>query len=147
MKTLLSRTGVPPARAPAQLSALGYPGFAHVPPAQPRSDASTFLLSILVQPDADARLAEALPWLLRQAKLRNLQNRVGFVLEAAGVESPELFADMRELECARLLQESTLGWDSMPAATRQWIRVNRPPLAEHRNGLTTLQTNEVEDAK
>jgi transcriptional regulator with XRE-family HTH domain len=159
MKAAASRTGVAADRAPAQLSALGYPGFAHVPPARPKPNPGALLLSILVQPDADSRVVEALPWLVRrfagqlplpslvrQAKLQNLQNRLGFVLQTAGVQTPELSTTLHELERARLLQEATLCWDSMPAATRDWIRINRSPLAEHWNVLTTLQTEGAGDA-
>jgi len=53
-------------------------------------------MDALSQPTLDARITEALPWLLReyagkvnwtwlvrQAKLRNLQNRMGFVTQLA----------------------------------------------------------------
>lgn len=159
MKAASSRPGVAADRAPAQLSALGYPGFAHVPPTRPKPSPGAFFGSILARPNADARVVEALPWLVRrfagqlplpslvrQAKLQNLQNRLGFVLQSAGVQTPGLSATLHELERARLLQEATLCWDSMPAATRDWIRVNRSPLAEHWNILTTLQTEGAGDA-
>jgi hypothetical protein len=117
-----------------------------------RPSPDILLLSVLAQPGADSRVVEALPWLVRryaaqldpawlvrQAKLQNLQNRLGFVLQTAGVETPELTAAVRELERARLLQEATLCWDAMPAATRKWMRVNRPVLAAHWNVVTTLR--------
>ena len=139
-------------RLRAQLSALRHPGFAHVTPSRSKTSPDTLLAEILSQTDADARVVEALPWLVRryadqmdwawlvrQAKLQNLQNRLGFVLQTAGFETPELSAVVHELERARLLQEATLCWDSMPAATRQWMRVNRSPLAEYWNVVTTLR--------
>lgn len=151
MKAAAFHPGVTTDRAPAQLSALGYPGFAHVPPARPKPNPGALLLSILAQPDADARVVDALPWLVRryagqlalpalvrQGKLRNLQNRLGFVLQLAGVQTPEFSVAFRELESARLLQEATLCWDSMPASTRDWMRASRSPLAEHWNILTSL---------
>ena len=52
----------------------------------------------------------------------------------------------RELERARLLQEDTLCWDSMPAATREWMRANRAPLAEYWNVLTRLRAEDVHNA-
>jgi transcriptional regulator with XRE-family HTH domain len=135
-----------------QLSALRYPKFAHVTPSRAKTSPDALLASILSQTDADARVVEALPWLVRryadrmdwawlvrQAKLQNLQNRLGFVLQTAGVETPELSAAVHELERARLLQEATLCWDSMPAATRKWMRVNRSPVAEHWNVVTILR--------
>jgi transcriptional regulator with XRE-family HTH domain len=142
-----------------QLSALGYPKFAHVTPARPKSSPDSLLVSVLGVPNVDARVVEALPWLVRryadqldldwlvrQAKLQNLQNRLGFVLQTAGIETPKLVAAVRELERARLLQEATLCWDSMPAATREWMRVHRAPSAEHWNILTKLQTEDVDSA-
>jgi len=143
----------------AQLSALGYPGFAHVAPARPKSSPDALLLCVLAMPDADSRVVEALPWLVqrftdqmdldwivRQAKLQNLQNRLGFVLQTAGVETPALSTAVHELERSRLIEEATLCWDSMPAATREWMRVNRTPLAEHWNVLTGVQPENRDNA-
>ena len=143
----------------AQLSALGYSGFAHVAQSRPKPRASDFLVAVLARPDVDARIVEALPWLVgtyqnqldfgwlvRQAKMQNLQNRLGFLLQVAGVDTLGGLSAVRELERARLLQEDTLCWDSMPAATREWMRANRTPLAEHWNVLTRLRAEDVHDA-
>ncbi|MFN7999330.1 MAG: helix-turn-helix transcriptional regulator [Bryobacteraceae bacterium] len=143
----------------AQLSALGYPGFAHVAKSRTRPRPGNVLMTVLAKPDVDARVVEALPWLVptfesqfdfgaivRQAKLQNLQNRLGFVLQVAAVDTPGGLTAVRELERARLLQEDTLCWDSMPAATRDWMRANRTPLAEHWNVLTRLRAEDVRDA-
>ncbi len=129
-----------------QMSALGYPLFAHVSPARAKPSPDAFLLSVLSQPDVDSRVVEALPWLVRQAKLQSLQNRMGFLFQAAGVETSELTAAAHELERARLLEESTLCWDTMPAATREWVRANRSPLAKHWNVVTTLQPQDSHHA-
>jgi transcriptional regulator with XRE-family HTH domain len=75
------------------LAALGYPGFAHL---ARRGGAAkhpgAVLLTALAQPELEARAVEALPWLLlrywsldpawlvREAKVRDLQNRLGFVV-------------------------------------------------------------------
>ena len=143
----------------AQLSALGYSGFAHVAKSRPKPRAADFLMAVLARPDADARVVEALPWvvgtyqhqldfgwLVRQAKLQNLQNRLGFLLQVAGVDTLDGRTAVRELERARLLQDDTRCWDSMPAATREWMRVNRTPLADHWNVLTRLRAEDVHDA-
>jgi len=145
------------ARFWAQLSALGYPGFAHVSPSRARPRPDAMLLSVLAKPDVDSRVVEALPWLVcrysgqmdlawlvRQGKLQNLQNRLGFILEAAVKKAPELSEAVEELRRARMLQEATLGWDSMPASTREWMRTNRPPLAEHWNVLTKLGPDDLD---
>lgn len=143
----------------AQLSALGYPGFAHIEKAKRKPRPDTLLMAVLAQPDADARVVEALPWLitefkdqfdygsmLRQGKLQNLQNRLGFLLQLAGVDTPGGLLAVHELDRARLLREDTLCWDSMPMATRDWVRRNRSPLAEHWNVLTRLHAKEAKDA-
>jgi len=143
----------------AQLSALGYPGFAHVAPTRPKPNPDHLLLSVLARPDADSRIVEGLPWLVQQyasqmdfprmvrrAKLQNLQNRLGFVLQVAGVQTQEVLSALGELERARLLQEATLCWDSMPAPTREWIRTNRTTLARHWNVLTRLQPEDFQNA-
>lgn len=136
----------------AQLSTLGYPGFAHVTKARTRTRPDNLLMTVLAQPNADARVVEALPWvvasfknqfdfgaMVRLAKLQNLQNRLGFVLQVSAVDTPGGLTAILELDRARLLQEDTLCWDSMPAATQEWIRANRTPLAEHWNVLTRLR--------
>ena len=143
----------------AQLSALGYSGFAHFAKSRPKPRAADFLMAVLARPDADARVVEALlwlvgtyqnqldfGWLVRQAKLQNLQNRLGFLLQVAGVDTPDGRLAVRELERARLLQEDTLCWDSMPVATREWMRANRTHLAQHWNLLTRLGTEDVPNA-
>jgi transcriptional regulator with XRE-family HTH domain len=74
-----------------QLSSLGYPGFAHLTGTPMKASPDVLLLAVLSRANADARIGEALPWLVRhyanemdfdrltrQAKLRNLQNRMGF---------------------------------------------------------------------
>ncbi len=143
----------------AQLCRLGYPGFAHLTKVGRRPRPDALLLAVLAQPDADARVVAALPWLVivfqgqldfgwmvRQAKLQDLQNRLGFLLQWAGVDTPGGLMAVRELDCARLLRESTLCWDSMPAPTREWMRANRSPLAVHWNVLTRLQAEDVRGA-
>lgn len=142
-----------------QLSALGYPGFGHVSKSRSRPRPDSLLMTVLARPDVDARIVEALPWLVatfqsqfdfgsmvRQAKIQNLQNRVGFVLQVGGVDTPDGLMAVRELEGARLLREDTLCWDSMPGATREWMRANRTPLAEHWNVLTMLRREDVHNA-
>jgi len=78
----------------AELSALGYPGFSHYKPGRRRNPVD-LLLSALNADQRDARLIEALPWLLVKyheldwnalvatAKIYDLQNRLGFVINIA----------------------------------------------------------------
>src|SRR5437899_10134999 len=78
------------------LAALGYPGFAYLRPRTWRpKNPGEVLLTALAQEDLESRLVEALPWLVlrystldwtwvvREAKVRDLQNRLGFVVGLA----------------------------------------------------------------
>jgi transcriptional regulator with XRE-family HTH domain len=146
-------------RLTRQLAALGYPGYRHLRPSPPVNPAR-LVLDAVSQDNLDARVTEALPWVLLQfpdldwdwlvsnTKLRNLQNRLGFLVglaaEVAGclAEQPAAEARLREVEQqferARLAAETTLGREAMPAAERVWLRANRPPGARHWNVLTSL---------
>jgi len=143
----------------SQLSALGYPAFAHLARSRPKPEPAMLLLAVLSSADVDARVVEALPWLIRcfgsemnlnwlerQAKLKNLQNRLGFVLAFSGVRTKAAAAAVEELDRARLLGEATLGWDAMPQATRKWMRIHRSALAKHWNILTRIDQEGAADA-
>ena len=81
-------------RLRGELAALGYPGFAHVP-GRARRNPAEVLLKALNEADLDSRVVEALPWLaltyadldwdwaVRNAKLLDRQNRLGFVTTVA----------------------------------------------------------------
>ena len=113
------------------------------------------LLNALSQPNLDTRVTEALPWLagkyadtmdwpwlVQQAKLRNLQNRLGFLLNLArgsGGSEPAMKHALEEMDRARLLAEATFCWDSMPVPARKWIRAHRSPEAEYWN-IVSLMT-------
>jgi transcriptional regulator with XRE-family HTH domain len=163
----LPPTVLPPAavteRATAEtlaqdLGTLGYPGFAHlVRPGRPPKHPAAVLLTALAQSELDARMVEALPWLLlrygdvdpawlvREAKLRDLQNRLGFVVslarEVAEREGdPRRFAALRGLEAdldrSRLAREDTLGRAALSEAERRWLATHRSAAARHWNLLT-----------
>ena len=141
----------------AQLSALGYPGFAHIDASVAVPDAGAFLLDALSQSTLDARVAESLPWLagryssdvdwrwlVSEARLRGIQNRVGFLIEVAlnldsGSSGNAFMGDaLRELEEIRLPGETTFCWESMPAPAREWMRRNRSPEAARWNVVTRM---------
>ena len=92
-------------------------------------------------------------WLLTHAKLRNLQNRLGFLVAVArelAENRPErsdpakrLREVEKDLDLARLAAETTLSCESMPPAERAWLRANRPPLAERWNVLTSLNSRQL----
>ena len=140
------------------LAALGYPGFGHL---GRRGGAAkhpgAVLLTALAQTELKARAVEALPWLLlqywdldqawllREAKVRDLQNRLGFVVSLAREvaerkgDGPRLGA-LRALEAAlersRLAREDTLGPAALSEAERRWLETRRSDAARHWNLLT-----------
>ncbi len=159
----LTESGSPPRNTDAEslardLAGLGYPGFAHLRPRQwkPRNP-SEVLLAALAQDDLDARLVEALPWLVltcwpldrdwlvRHAKLHDLQNRLGFVVtlarrlaERVGDEQKaRALRDLAtELERSRLARQDTLCRASLSGGERRWLMAHRSADARHWNVLT-----------
>ncbi len=150
-------------RLARQLSGLGYPSFAHLRAEQ--TNPADLVLQSLVQRDLEVRLTEALPWvlgtypdlnwswLMDQAKLKDVQNRLGFLVgmtkELAASRGKfrsalePLSAVEVKLEHSRLAREDTLCRESMPAAERRWLKSNRSPLAQHWNLLTGLTVGEL----
>jgi transcriptional regulator with XRE-family HTH domain len=141
-----------------ELSALGYPGFAYLRAGRRRNPAQV-LLDALNEPNLDARVAEGLPWLamayvgmdwawlVRNAKVRDRQNRLGFAVSLAAdvAESKNHMERARKLrqclevlEGARLAREDTFCYDSMTQAERAWLREHRSPAAAHWNLLTDM---------
>ena len=148
------------------LAALGYPGFAHLRTRRRLWNPAALLLSALSQSDLEPRLAEALPWLvmnfpsmswdwlLSNARLRDLQNRLGFVVALAEcvaerLEGPEssrvntLRQLAHALEQCRLAREDTLCQESLNQVERRWLRENRGDLARHWNLLTGWTPEEL----
>jgi hypothetical protein len=141
----------------AEFGSLGFPGYSHLHGTQ--RNPAELLLDALDRPDLDARLVEALPWLpLRypdlnwewltaEAKLRNRQNRLGFVTALARNLAAQLgqkqVADdlakaLRPLEEARLAKVDTLCQESWPPSQRQFAHNHRSRLAAHWNLDTRL---------
>jgi transcriptional regulator with XRE-family HTH domain len=144
------------------LAGLGYPGFAHVSAGQPQNPARV-VLNAIGQKDLDERLVEALPWVMSkytdlnweylrdQTKLRNAQNRLGYVVHLAKSVATSSDASAmrtlssweRDLEEARLASEGTLCRDSMPQREREWLKDHRSPTAAHWNLLTGLTADQL----
>jgi transcriptional regulator with XRE-family HTH domain len=143
----------------AELGALGYPGFSHLRVRRRRNPAEV-LLEALNEANLDSRVAEGLPWvalayvdmdwdwLVRNAKLHDRQNRLGFALSLAsevseGKKDSERTRKLRScgevLESARLAREDTFCHDSMTQAERAWLREHRSPSAAHWNLLTDMK--------
>jgi transcriptional regulator with XRE-family HTH domain len=149
------------------LSGLGYPGFSHLRPR--KANPAAVVLEALLQDDLETRLAEALPWVLlkypdldwawlvRHAKLHDVQNRLGFLvavakdLAASRAEFEPAFTQLaaieQQLERSRLAREDTLCRESMPAAERRWLQAHRSALARHWNLLTGLTTDQLSYAR
>jgi hypothetical protein len=110
------------------------------------------LFDALDRPDLDARLVEALPWLPLQypnmdwsrltveAKVRNRQNRLGFVVAlAANVARKQAKRDVAQrlsqvvetLEEARLAKTDSLCQESWPPSQRKFAHKQRSALAAH----------------
>ncbi|HTY51312.1 MAG TPA: helix-turn-helix transcriptional regulator [Steroidobacteraceae bacterium] len=152
-----------PDRLARQLAGLGYPGFGHLRPIE--TNPAAVVLETLVQKDLEVRLMEALPWvllkypeldwdwLITQAKLHDVQNRLGFLTglarEIAGTRVQfrsalaALSAAEQQLEPSRLVREDTLCRNSMPVAERRWLGANRSGLARHWNLLTGMTAEQL----
>jgi len=150
-------------RLARQLSGLGYPGFAHLRAEQ--TNPAALVLQSLVQRDLEVRLTEALPWVLGtypdlnwpwltdQVKLKDIQNRLGFLIgmtKELAVSRGKFRSALEplsavevKLERSRLAREDTLCRESMPPAERRWLTLNRSPLARHWNLLTGLTVDQL----
>jgi transcriptional regulator with XRE-family HTH domain len=142
------------------LSALGYPGFAHV--RGRRMNPAEVVLRALLSDELDARLVEGLvwvlrrypdldwPWLVSQAKQHDLQNRLGFLVDCANAARPRRSEDTGLLaKWADVLARSRLDRDDALATTglldseRRWLLANRSPMAKQWRVLTTLDPERV----
>jgi transcriptional regulator with XRE-family HTH domain len=143
----------------AGLASLGYPGFRQLSGVQPRNPA-TILLAAVAAGDVEVRVVEALPWLavqyhnldwewlIREAKVRDVQNRLGYVVMLARqvaekrgdiVVASGLHKVEEILDHSRLAREDTLCQASLSDAERRWLRQTRPTEASHWNLLTDLK--------
>lgn len=144
----------------ADLADLGYLGFGHLKRKRPRrQNPADVLLGTLAGRQRDARIIEALPWLvltypdlewpevIKAAKIHDLQNRLGFVVSLAGEiadaqSDTKLVEKLRSveqtLERSMLAAEDTLCNQGMTKAERDWVRSNRSVAAENWRILTGL---------
>ena len=141
------------------LAALGYPGFAYLRTRVQKNPAGV-LLEALDAPNLDARVAEGLPWLtltyvdmdwdwlVRNVKVRDRQNRLGFAMSLASEvadrkndseRARKLRQCLEVLESARLAREDTFCHDSLTQAERKWLRKHRSLVAAHWNLLTDIK--------
>lgn len=152
-----------------ELGRLGYPGFAYMKGGWTKNPAEV-LLTALSQTNLDSRLTEALPWLLLhyaeldtewlvlQARVRNLTNRLGFLVDlakrvaerAGDADTPRVRALSRlseRLRPSRLAEEDTLGQNSLSTAEREWLRANRSDEAQFWHVLSDWQPEHLQYAR
>ena len=119
-----------------ELANVGYPGFRRSAQA-PTHNPATLVLAAIVGTDVEVRVIEALPWLaiqypqidwewlIREAKLRDLQNRLGFLVALArqvveyrcGESAAKWLQEIETiLDRARLAREDTLCQASLSTA-------------------------------
>ncbi len=149
----------------AQLARLGYPGFAYQKRPGPVHNPAEVLLEGLALDSLEARLAEALPWMLlryegfdvqrlvAEAKARDLQNRLGFMVALAREVAersksferrmPELHLFEKTLEPSRLAREETFAQGHVTERMREWLRKERTDAAKHWNLLTDLKVEHL----
>lgn len=148
--------------ATTALATLGYPGFAYRRPRQ-RLNPAEVLLRTLKSTELDARLVEALvwvavkyadldwDWVVRQAKVEDLQNRLGLLVTLARQVAEQnghaeavapLTRTEQALEYSRLQREDSFR-ASMTDTERRWLRQHRSQEANHWNVLTNLTASEL----
>lgn len=150
-----------PDQLAAELATLGYPGFAYLKKQGSQRDPGSILLAALACNNLDARLFEALPWLVvthwkgldrdrlvQQATASDVQNRLGFVVSLARSATRRIVPTYAQrdqaLEALELaLRERLLPREEslheMNRAERKWLKDHRPKEARDWNLLTDWQ--------
>ncbi len=147
----------------AQLAAFGYEPLAYLEDSFAHSpNPLEVLCRALAQEQVEARLVESLPWLAWRfaasdavwlgmvAKLNNLQNRLGFVVDLAlgarqvGVSAKGLTELRAELERSRLAKMDTLCDVGMTDTMKTWLRQNASPAARKWNLLSDWRSGDVQ---
>jgi hypothetical protein len=145
-----------------QLAALGYPGFSYLSDrlsARATWNPAELLVAALSKDNLEPRAAEALPWLVlryhdmdwdwvvREAKLNDAQNRLGFAVTLARelaernqetVTAKELLAAENRLKLSKLAHVGTFCNERMSQAEKQWLRERSSLEARQWNMLSDL---------
>jgi transcriptional regulator with XRE-family HTH domain len=135
-----------------QLASLGYPGFAHFRAGTRKVNPATFLLTALSQESLEARVAEGLPWvishypdmnfdwLIRQARVNNLQNRLGFCVALARAASGNdiLLDAEQKLSDGKLARKDYFGRQPNEVE-RRWLQNHSSRQARQWNVLSDLR--------
>ena len=181
---VLRRLDIPPTALPLQeelnwsaspndllrdeFAALGYPGFSYLHRNRAvRHNPAQVLFTALNEPDLDMRVVEGLPWLaftftdldwhwlVRNVKLHDRQNRLGFTVTLAKElaqkaedqgRSKSLSHNESLLQSSLLAKEDTYCHDSLTNAERYWLREHRSPEAQKWNILSDLNVEQLTHA-
>lgn len=140
-----------------ELAGLGYPGFAYMKTKATWNPAE--LLVVALSRDLDRVTAEALPWValkyhdmdwqwvIRESKLRDAQNRLGFAVTLARAVAERksdsgtvehLRAVEISLQSSRLARTDTFCHENMTQSERRWLQKRRTPQARRWNLLSDL---------
>lgn len=148
-----------PDQLAVELANLDYPGFAYLRKRRSHLNPGEVLLTALSQESLEARLFEALPWLVlkywnldetwlvEQAKLHDLQNRLGFVVALARglsrrseLVNPQRDAALEKLESSLkhslLAREEAFGGSKPSEAELKRLNKHRPKKAREWHLLT-----------
>jgi transcriptional regulator with XRE-family HTH domain len=148
-----------PGQLAEELAGLGYPGFAYLRKRRSQMNPGEILLTALSQESLEARLFEALPWLMLkywdldkewlvgQAKLHDLQNRLGFVVALArglsrrrDLANSERDTTLEALETSLrkslLAREEPFSQSALSEAELKWLSRHRPKEAREWRLLT-----------
>ena len=147
----------------SQIAALGYPKFSHLKKTGKINPAAV-LISALKENDLDSRVVESLPWLIfnfsemdwrqviREAKLDDAQNRLGFLLSLAYAAAEQnedgnkkdLFKRLLStLEKSLLVLDDSFRRESLTATEKAWLRKNRPKDARRWRVLSNLSAEHL----
>lgn len=141
-----------------ELAGLGYPGFAYMKTKATWNPAELLVVA-LSRDDLDRITAESLPWValkyhdmdwkwvIRESKLRDTQNRLGFAVTLArevAERKPDsgtaehLRAVEISLQSSRLARTDTFCHENMTQSERRWLRRKSTPEARRWNLLSDL---------
>jgi hypothetical protein len=143
-----------------ELALLGYPGYAHLLRGGRTVNPASFLLTALGQHNLEARTAEGLPWvvlrypdmpsdfLVREARARNLQNRLGFVvtLGRRAANRDDLQPLEQTLADSKLEKEDSF-CKELNDAERRWLKEHSSLEAREWHLLSDLRPDSVRYAQ
>jgi transcriptional regulator with XRE-family HTH domain len=146
------RENVTPDFLAHELASLGYPGFAHLRGKAKKANPAEFLVTALGQRNLEARVAEGLPWLVlryrdmpldwlvREARARVLQNRLGFVVTLARrtARRDSLQPLEQTLEDSKLEKEDSF-CKELTEAEKRWFREHSSEEARQWHLLSDLK--------